>query len=403
MYIARQPIFDRNLKVYGYELLYRSTNTSNRFDGLSCKGATGAVINALYELGLKEIIDEKKAFINFGEEILLSEIPELISSANLIIEVLETVNDTKEMYLRLKELRERGYWIALDDFEKDYNEFSLLDHANIIKYDIRLTPLDTIKEDVERALKEKKILLAEKLETNEEFYQAKEMGFQLFQGYFFSKPYIVGKNETKNSNAFQYAMILSELSKEESSFQRLAEIFESNTALAYKVMKLAGKKTFTSDIYSVKKALTYIGTRDLKLWISVLMVQDCGNNKPPELLKLSLIRSKFGELIIRRTTSKQFALESAMMGLFSTLDAIMDQPMEELLKDMPFTEDVKNALLNQSGLLGGLYNFIIAYENAEWEYVNTILAKYNIDEEKIFNCYLEAIKWANEILDSIND
>ncbi len=403
MYIARQPIFDRNLNVYGYELLYRSTNTSNRFDGVSSKSATGAVINALYELGIKEIIDERKAFINFDEEILLSDIPELISSSNLVIEVLETVKDTTEMNRRLKKLRDRGYWIALDDFNNNYEEYSLVEHANIIKYDIRETPLDTIKNDVKKALKENKILLAEKLESNDEYYKAKEMGFHLFQGYFFSKPYIVGKNDNKTSNSLQYALILNELSKEEPSFQRLAELFESNTALAYKVMKLVGKKTFTSDVYSVKRALTYIGLRDLKLWVSVLMVQDFGNDKPPELLKLSLIRSKFAELIIRRTSDKKYALESAMMGLFSTLDAIMDKTMEELLKDLPFTPDVKNALLNHTGFLGGLYNFIIAYENADWEYVNSKLEEVNIDEEKIFNCYLEAIKWANEIINAIKD
>ncbi len=397
MYIARQPIFNRDMKVYAYELLYRSNIDSLEFGGVSSQVATATVMAGLFENGVKNITDGKKAFVNFDEDLLFSDIPYLFKPKQLVIENLETVRATKEVIERVKKLREDGYTIALDDFVEDYDTYDLVDHARIIKFDLIATPLNEIEDSVKKALKDGKLILAEKVETIDEFRKAKEMGFHLFQGFFFQKPYIVSKSEGKISHTAHYALILSELNSVEPSFQRLAEIFETNIDLAYKVIKLAGNKSFDDDIYSIKKALVYMGLADLKLWVSILMMRDVGTHKSPELVRLSLVRAKFGELLCKRKIVDTMPLESFMLGLFSTIDAVMDQNMDTLMMDMPFSDELKNGLVRKSGHLKDLFDFMVAYEEGK---LNSSDVPIMLDEEKttiVYNSYLEALSWGGEM------
>ncbi len=211
----------------------------------------------LFENGINNLTDGKKAFVNFDEDMLFSDIPYLFRPSDLVIENLETVRATENVIERVAKLRKDGYTIALDDFVEDYDTYDLVEHARIIKFDLIATPLSEITEAVKKALRDGKLILAEKVESLEEFEEAKKMGFHLFQGFFFQKPYIVSKSESKVSYAAHYALILSELNRREPSFQKLAEIFETNIDLAYKVIKLAGNKTFDENIYSIKRALVY--------------------------------------------------------------------------------------------------------------------------------------------------
>lgn len=297
MFIARQPIFKRNLDVYGYELLYRSGIQSDHFDGVSPQYATATVIGGLFESGMDQIVEEKYAFINFDEDFILSSSLELIPSDTLIIEVLENIKIDQNLIERLKDLKNKGYKIALDDFVEEYKSYPLIPIADIIKFDLIETPLETIEKDISLAISQKKVLLAEKIETKEEFLKAKEMGFHLFQGYFFSKPSIVGKSYKRSTSKIQYSRILLELKKEEPSYQVLAEIIEKDVNLAYRLIRISSLRTEDELIYSVKRALTYMGMREIERWINILMLQDLGQSKPNELIKMSLIRSRFAETI----------------------------------------------------------------------------------------------------------
>ena len=181
LYIARQAILNRSLKVFGYELLYRGEIKSNQYDGFSSKQASASVLGGLFENGINHIVDDKYAFVNFDEEFIFSDSIELISPKQLVIEVLENVVIDDALVGRVKDLKKKGYKIALDDFNSDPNSYLLTPDSNIIKYDINATPLNTITESVKAALAGKKVLLAEKIETEEQFIQAKKMGFHLFQ------------------------------------------------------------------------------------------------------------------------------------------------------------------------------------------------------------------------------
>ena len=184
MYIARQPIFDRAMKVYGYELLFRSDEKAVAYGSTTAEQSTATVLGGLFELGLDQLVGNKKAFVNFDYQFLLSESIELISAETLVIEVLENTIVDEVLLERLKKLKKAGYTIALDDFEESLQSYPIVPIADIIKYDILLTPLDSIRQDVKEALSQHKYILAEKIENEEEFQKAKEMGFHFFRDSF---------------------------------------------------------------------------------------------------------------------------------------------------------------------------------------------------------------------------
>jgi EAL and modified HD-GYP domain-containing signal transduction protein len=399
MYIARQAVLNRNLEVYGYELLFRSSNSSAQFDGISAVQATASVLGGLFENGLDQIVENKRALVNFDREFLLSDALELIDSERLIIEVLENVEVDEKLMERLSLLKNKGYGIALDDFVESYSSYPLIPLADIIKFDIMATPLESIAEDVKRALSQKKILLAEKIENQREFLLAKEMGFQLFQGYFFQKPQIVSQSSSHTTTKSQYGRLIVELNKEEPSYQALAEIIGTDANLSYRLLRLISPRAGDTLVYSIKNALTYMGLQELNRWIHVLMVRELSDSKPDELIRISLIRTKLAELIAVHSRYKKYKYEAALIGLFSTIDAMLNQNMEEALKGISLQDTILEALIQKSGLLYPIYLLIISYEHGEWTAVEQLSGRLNINEKTLYEDYKFAIQWAKEVMD----
>ena len=396
MFIARQPIFSKTMEVFGYELLFRSGSDSKGFDGVSSSHATASVIGGLFEAGIDRIVDNKRAFINFDASFISSDLPELIESHRLIIEVLEDVTVDDILLDRIKELKQKGYRIALDDFVEDYDAYPLVPLADIIKYDLIATPLDTIKKEVIKAKKQNKLLLAEKIETEAEFNQAKDMGFDLFQGYFFSKPSIVGKPNSKSTTKIQYGRIISELKKEEPSYQLLAEIIEKDVNLAYRLMRIISTRSGDDLVYSIKRALTYLGLKEIERWINILMIQDLGENKPKELMILSLVRTKFAEMIAAKAKLSKLKHEASMMGLFSTIDAMLDQTMAVALEDVSLPQSIIDSLVKNEGVLMPIYNLVIAYEKGDWEKAEFLAYNMQLSEDSLFDAYMDAVNWSRD-------
>ena len=401
MFIARQPIFNRRMEVFGYELLFRSDLTSTKFDGISSVSATATVIGGLFECGIDSIVENKYAFINFDDEFIHSETVELIEPDRLIIEILENVKINKRLVDRIRRLKIKGYKIALDDFVEDYTEYPLVPIADIIKFDIMATPLHTIEKEVNLALSQNKTILAEKIETKLEFQEAKRMGFHLFQGYFFSRPNITSRTFTKTTTEVQYYRVIHELSAEEPSFQKLAEIIETDVTLSYRIMRMVSFRSKNEPIQSIKKALTYMGLKEIQRWINILILQDLGKSKPKELMRISLIRSRFAEEITINIGLAELKDQASMMGLFSVMDAMLDQPLSEALKGMALSKSITDAMLHHKGVLYPVYSMMLSYEKGDWENVSQILKAIMIDPKILHEKYVESLKWANEIMKSI--
>ncbi|HHV12963.1 MAG TPA: EAL domain-containing protein [Clostridiales bacterium] len=400
MYIARQAIFNSSLKVYGYELLFRGEIQSAGYDGVSSVQASASVLGGLFESGINQIVDNKVAFINFDNELLQSDVVELIDPQRLIVEVLENVPVDGNLIQRIISLREKGYKIALDDLEESSSTYQLIPYADIIKYDIIITPLDQIEADVKRMLIQRKILLAEKIETEEEFKKAKDMGFHLFQGFFFSKPCLITESSSHTTVKSQYTRIIAELRKEEPSFEVLAEIIEKDATLAYRLVRLSSTRSGKERIYSIRHALTYMGLKEIERWINVLMLRDLNNSKPDELMRVSLIRAKFAELTALHSKLRVLKYEAFIMGLFSTIDAMINRSMEEALKNVALPEVITEALVKGKGALYPVYRLVIAYEKGDWAETEKLTGMLKLKENLVSNDYLQAIKWAKEMMDT---
>lgn len=398
MYIARQPIFDKKKDVYGYELLFRNSTTSMAYTGTSAESSTAVVLGGLFELGVEKIVGNKKAFVNFNYNSLLSNSIELVDPSTLIIEVLEDVEVDNRLIRRLESLHKEGYRIALDDFVHSIKDFKIVPVADIIKYDLIATPLNTIKDEVREALNRKKVLLAEKVETEEEFIEARKMGFHLFQGYFFSKPVIVAGLKGKKPNITIYRRILNELHSEDPSFRVLSEILETDVSVAYRLLNIVSKKDDNIQ-KGVKSALIKMGLSDFERWVHIMMLQDLSVNKPNELIRIALIRSKFGELVSNNCgILYPRASEISLMCLFSVLDAMLDLTMEEAMNDLLISDDIKDALIKGEGALVPVLKLAEAYEQGQWTEIDILSKQLQIDSNRLVGWYMDSINWTDKIM-----
>jgi c-di-GMP-related signal transduction protein len=400
MFIARQAIYDRALNVYGYELLFRSNNQSNIYDGVSSLQSSASVLSGLFESGINQLVDDKLAFINFDADLIQSDAIELIGANRLVIELLEDIIIDEKLISRLKLLQEKGHIIALDDFVEDYSSYPLVQYANIIKFDLIATPLGTICSEVNKALHNKKILLAEKIETEEEFKKAKKMGFHLFQGYFFNKPSLVDNSTSPYSMKSSYIQLLKEVKKQEVSFRSLASIIEKDVNLAYRLVRLSSIRAGKDLIYSIQYALSFMGLQEIERWVNIMMIRDMNSNDTPdELMRISLVRTKFSELIAINSSLTYLKNEASIMGLFSVLDAMLKIPMDDALKNIALHDTIKDALIYNRGELYPIYKLIISYEIGDWYSTEEIGKEICADNALIYRDYLTSIIYARDIME----
>ncbi len=401
MYIARQPIFSKNLNIYGYELLFREEAYSKEFNNTSAKTATASVIGGLFEQGIEKVVESVKAFVNFDYDFIMSDMIELISPDTLVIEILETVKIDDVLLDRIRELQRKGYKFALDDFVNDMYSAKALPMIDIIKYDVILTPLDSIRDDVRKAIASRKIVLAEKIETEEAFIKAKEMGFQLFQGYFFCKPNVViPRTKRVVSSSSAYARILNEVRKKDYSYDDIAQIISIDVKMSYQLLKILNNKRTKNNFSSIKDALVRMGGKEIERWACVFMLQDISTGKPDELLRLSLVRSKFSELIAKGSAFHKNADEISLLCLFSLIDAIVDEPMEQALSELPVTKEIVDTLLYGTGSYEPVCRLIHSYEAGDWEQVCTYAENIKMEPEELIESYLISIDWAKNVMNS---
>lgn len=393
-FLARQPIFDRDMQIYGYELLYRQS-AENFFSGINDEQATTELIyNTFLVMGLHDLTDETRAFINFSKALIDSDVPFLLPNESIVVEVLEREKVTPATIEACKRIKARGYKLALDDFVLDQNNLPLIELADIIKIEF---PAVHPQEQAGLMKKYKANIkfLAEKIETREEYEQAARMGYDLFQGYFFSKPAIVRSREIVMLNASLFG-VLEELAAPEPSYSVIAKIIETDLGLSYKLLKLANSVYYVgarSKINSITHALSYIGIKELHQWIALMLLKDIQNVENAELIKQSLIRGKLMELLAVELHPNAEKSQFFFTGIFSAIDVLLNRGMEEVLKGLPLAAAVKDALLGIENDQHRLLNFVINWEKADWEKA----AEHYPVAPTFMNSYLEALKWAKKL------
>lgn len=397
--VARQPIFNNNMEIYGYELLYRHDNKSTAFQGeVSSDTATSeTIINSFHSIGIQKITNGKYAFINFTEKLLLTQIATLIPSSLLIIEVLENISPTEEVLEACHTLKKKGYKLALDDFvfKPQYEQF--LSVAGIVKIDFLNTPLNEIKHTMWEMKKYKVVFLAEKLETIEDYELAKSLGFSLFQGFFFSKPRIVNTSTRLTPNHLHRLQLIRLAFDPNVNYPKISEIIKHDAALTYRLFRVVNSVYFGLGytVSNVRQALSILGMDEIKKWITLISMSQIGNNKPGELITMSLVRARFMELIAPKAGLSSSAEDMFIVGLMSLMDVITDTPMQEIISLTSMSSSIAEPLLYKTGKIGSILTLIIHYENSRWADVLELAAKYGISLNAISKSYLQAIEWSD--------
>lgn len=397
-YAARQPILNKNKELFAYELLFRD-GIVNVFPDIDGDEATSKIVEASkFNMGISEFTSNKPAFINFTLETLSKGYPEMMTPDELVVEILETVKPGKRLLSLCKDLYEKGYTLALDDYEHQNVWSHFYPYIKIIKIDWQLSSLEDIKEVINAIAPYPHIqLLAEKVETYEEYNQALELGCELFQGFFFAKPEMV-KTKTLSPSQITMAELLYETSKADLDLASITSVFERDVTLSYKLLRYANSPIFKrgSEISTIKQALVTLGSAELKRFMGLMFAANVNPSKPSELITSAMTRAKFCELAADNMKENLDSSIAFLTGLLSLIDAILDETIESVLLKLPLAQEIKNTLLTRSGTMAELIKLVEYIEHAQWDKSSEIIHKLGLSKEDIIRDYNEAISWADE-------
>ncbi|AHN23173.1 EAL and HDOD domain-containing protein [Lysinibacillus varians] len=407
VFIGRQPIFNLHEQVVAYELLYRNKNVNSFPDVDSDAATVDVLVNSFLSIGIEEVTKGKPCFVNFTENLLMSSIDEFLDPSQVVIEILEDVPLTPNLVKRVIELKSHGFKIALDDFILKGNVpiyDTLFPHIDLIKVDFLISSL-VERMEIENMVKENFPhikLLAEKVETQEQYRVAKHSGYEFFQGYFFEQPQIIKAMDIP-ANAIQYFHIISLLKEEEPNVHLLAENIERDISLTYKLLQMINNssKRSKSKIRSIKQAILLLGLANLRKWIYLLAMREFDGRADTdlfqELMQTSLFRAKVCEKLAKRNYKQNFS-EYFLVGMFSLIDAILQRPMNVILQQLPFSEAITETILGGQTEMTPYLEFSIALGKLDWQRLEELAPQINIEMASIDLLYNEALEWAETSL-----
>lgn len=405
VFVARQAILNRHKDVYGYELLFRSGAARNKFDGTDSSSATSQVIaNTLFSAGLEGILGGKKAFINFDRKMLLDGSYSILPKEVLVIEVLEFVEPDEEVVTACARLSESGYTIALDDFVHHPKFEPMIQKAHFIKVDVLATPRPEQKRLIETYGKQGIRMLAEKVETLEDFEWARGIGFDYFQGYFFTKPVVIRGRQIPSSK-LACLRLLEEMQREELDFDKLRTLIKDDVSFSYKLLRFTNSALFAhrAEIHTIEHALMVLGEDGIRRWVAVAALPGLAKDKPHELIVHSLLRARFAERL-GKAAGLSPAAHCFLMGLFSLIDALLDRSIEYALQQIKLAEPVAAALLGTASpedRLAAVYGLIRCYEAGDWDGVTGFAARLGTPESEVGEMYLDSARWVSETMGAV--
>lgn len=393
--VARQPILDRKQDLFAYELLFRPAPTE-LVSSVGGDAATARVlITSLIEMGLDRVVGNAPAFVNLTESLLLQpEVVRLLPRESLVLEILETVCFSPPVVEAIQGYADAGYRLALDDFEFQPAAVPLLAVTEFVKIDVLQLGRDGVRRQLDQLRSVPKLkakLLAEKVETLDEYQWCMEQGFQYFQGYYFCKPRIL-EGKTVPTSQMTVLLLIAQLQNPEVSFEEIDRLLKGDVGLAHRVLKIVNSAQYglRRKLNSIKDALIYLGLRFMRMWASLIALAGMSHG-PKEMLVTTLVRARMCELLAE-SSGKTPVDPYFLVGLLSALDVLLGRPLEELLRELPISEDVRAALLRQEGDMGAALNCALAQERGEWGGVNYG----GLPAARIYETWLAALTWAQE-------
>lgn len=389
-FVARQPIFDKLLKVFGYELLFRSNE--NNFFRPHPAAANSVIVDATTLFDLDTLVGPARAFVNLDETALLQEAASLLPPDRVVLEILESVTVNEAVVSACGTLVERGYVLALDDFADIAKWEPLLHLATFLKVDFRATDEKTCRAAVKKYAPKGLQMLAEKVETRVQLHEARSQGYAYFQGYFFCKPQMVSTREIPGSKV-NYVRLLAAIAAEELDFAAIDGILRQDPSLTYRLLRYLNSplRGLRAEVHSIRHALSLLGEIEFRRWVSVVAVSAMAGEKPAELVRTALTRAYFCEAVAETADMRTKGPELFLMGLLSVTDALLDRPIESVLQHLPVSKEIRGALTGSSSRYRDVYEVLLAYERGDWTALSAAALRACLDEKRIPECYLGAV------------
>ncbi len=394
VYIARQPIFNSHKKIFGYELLFRDepVNFVKTIDG---DMATSELIsNTLLIDDIANYTGGKMAFINFAKSPLVNLIPLMFHPSQITVEVLEDIKPDQQVVDACRKIVSKGFTLALDDYSFEPHSDPLVPIADMIKVDLSLIDIGKEQGRISRLIKQGKVLLAEKVESYSEYESALAAGFEFFQGHFFATPEMIETKPLPTSRV-NLLNLMTVIARQELDYDELDQFISRDVTISYKLLRYINSAFYKTihEIESIRQAIVFLGENEIRRFIALIAMAKLADDKPDELIRVSAVRARFCELIANQFNFSAGAQEFFTVGLFSLIDAIMDNTMEQILKNLPLGTPIKEALLQTDGELTDCLQLAMAYEKGNWNDAGALARKLDIDEGVLPRYYLEALTW----------
>lgn len=403
-YVARQPIVDTSQQLYAYELLFRD-GEKNCFPNISPDEATSRILAASHlNVGLEAVTNGALAFINFHTDTLLHRFPTSLDPKNVVIEITETVDVSDDLVEACQQINAQGYRLALDDYDLEEKWQVLLPLISIVKFDITTVTDQQIRETVP-VLKAHNIeLVAERVETKEQFHYYRQLGFDYFQGYFFARPEVI-RHRKMSSSAVNMLELLKESTAAELNIENINAILERDVSLSYLLLRFINNPTVNkrNEITSLKHAMTFMGEQEVRKFIALLSLANLSDGQPGEILSMSLVRARFCELILVAMKDQSKPNSGFLTGMLSLIDTLMEQEMRELVNKLPLPADVSGALCGENNHLKQCLQLANAFERGQWGKVRVISTRFGLTQKQLHETYINALSWAAALQNEVHD
>lgn len=394
-YLARQPILDRQGKAMGYELLYR-TGPDSEFHG-DPEWATRIMVDNALTFGVRRLTGGLTAWVNCTAQSIIARDVAILPANQVVLEIADQVEVSPELLASCKALKGAGYMLALDNFTYKPGAKQLVPIVDYIKIDFLHTPALERHRLLSLLRQHGKILVAEKIETQEDFTRAQAEGFALFQGYFFCRPMLVSKRKIP-SNKFAHLQLLAMFEQEQHNLDALSEQIKLDPAIAYRLLRYVNSPLcpIREEALSIQRALMVVGEELFRRFAVLAIFSEVSSGAPDELLRTAFVRARFCELAAQHL--KLNPREQYLIGLFSLLPAMLQAPMDEAIRELPWRVEVRMALLGELGALRVPLEWIDAHERADWETSRQIAASEGLSPSQLHDCFHRAVLWADDLL-----
>ena len=401
IFIARQPIFRRNLQVHGFELVYRAGDEETPRDVEQSISTSRAIANAFLKIGADRLLSNKPAFITFDESMLAQGLAGLLPLRSVVVEVPAIISPSDDIIQACNSLKQQGFQLSVVSGPDPRATERWLPMADMVRINFEGEASSQVAQLAHRYKTGNRTLIASAVNTEEDFQTATTQGFDLFQGQFLARPTVV-KGHAIAHRQMTLVRILSEVSKAEIDLDEIEKLIRQEVSLTYQLLRYMNSAAFSwrTTIKSVKHAIALLGEEDLRKWTCLLLVAGLSSGRPPAILVKSLAWARFGELLAPRMRMGHRKASAFLLGLFANLDSILKCPMKDAIEVLNLENDLADALLDRDSgdnRLRYLLALIRAYDSGDWVRMVSLAEYLNLGLENIARDYVRAVEWAEAV------